>query len=135
MQMATLKKAESTNSARQSIVGSSPKPSSRLSWRTTYPHPHWAARILYKNLGGHKAWAARVSDCEANAVRLLRWRQTGTEYPVGAGGKMIMDYVNDDGPSEVARYGGTLFGFVLALLISLALWLAVGLTVWRAFSD
>jgi hypothetical protein len=45
-----------------------------------------------------------------------------------------MDYANDNKPAEVARYRGSFSLLALALLVSLALWLVVGLSVWRAFS-
>ena len=50
----------------------------------------------------------------------------------GAGRRM--DYANDNEPPEIARYRGSFSLLALAFIVSFALWLVVGLSVWRAFN-
>jgi hypothetical protein len=45
-----------------------------------------------------------------------------------------MDYANDNEPPRIGQYRGSYSLLALALLVSLALWFVVGLSVWRALN-
>jgi len=45
-----------------------------------------------------------------------------------------VDYANDNERPRIGKYRGSYVPLALALLVSLALWFVVGLSVWLAFS-
>lgn len=56
---------------------------------------------------------------------------TAIRESMSAGGCHV-DYANDNHAPEVERYRGSLALAALALLVSCALWLIIGLAAWRA---